>query len=173
MANNEKPVTTAVRTGGKLKRRALLTTTTLGACAVVTGVGVTKGPEIANYELDQFLKNELGTLEGIGLGDAIVAAELTQKLVQVIVLPVANLVATIGQGALQVLIDAVSLAQQALGLIGKHVDALSGLQTVLQSWQAGIGALPIALNAVTTADISSATKYLKALQAKVEATNKG
>lgn len=169
MGKNDAPATRS--TGGRLGRRALLATATLGACAVAGGVVVAKGPEVANYEVDQFLHNELSSLEGVGIEDAIAAAQLTQKLVQVIVLPVANLVSLLGSGALQILIDALSRAQQGLGIINIHIDALGALQSLLQTWQSGITSLPVAMDKLTTADINSAVKYLQALQTKVNTSN--
>lgn len=172
MANPETPTSTKARGGGKLGRRALLTTAGLGVCAVGAGAVVAKGGDIANYEMDRLLQNELDALEGVGLDDAIAAAELTQKAVQIIVLPVARLASTLGSGLLTLWIDALSRAQQGLSIINIHIDALANLQSMLQSWQSGVNDLPVALDQMTTADINSATTYLKALKAKTEAANK-
>lgn len=152
--------------GSRLGRRALLATAGLGACAVGAGVIVTKGGDVVQTEVGQALRNEVGTLEGVGLDEAIRAAQLTRQAVQVIVLPVARLVSTLGAGGLQVLIDAVARAQQVLAVFGITISALASLQQVLQSWQADYTAMPIALSAYTTADITSAETYLKALKAK-------
>lgn len=172
MTDTEKSTAKATSTGGKLGRRALLTTATLGVCAVGAGVVVTKGGDIASHEMDVLLQHELGSLEGVAIDDAIKAAELTEKAVQVIVLPVARLASTLGSGVLTLWIDALSRAQQGLGIINIHIDALVNMQTMFTNWQSGVNDLPVTLDKMSSADYTSATKYLKSLKAKTEAASK-
>ena len=64
----------------------------------------------------QALAHELASLEGITLDEAIKAAEITQAAVRLVVLPLAQLVATIGGDGLAVLLvgpdDGDACAQQ-------------------------------------------------------------
>ena len=84
-------------------RRALLVVTATAGVVGVCGVTTLAAPQLRNtLEQDvtalgrQALAHELTSLEGVTLDDAIKAAEITQAAVRLLVLPLAQLVATIG-----------------------------------------------------------------------------
>ena len=99
------PETVATRapTSGAVGRRALLAVTaTAGVCGVC-GVTALAVPQLRNsLEQDatalgrQALAHELTSLEGVTLDDAIEAAEITEAAIRFLVLPLAQLVATLG-----------------------------------------------------------------------------
>jgi hypothetical protein len=171
----------APRQGGKVARRVLLTAGGLALCA--GGVAATPFllDQAKKYTEDQLanafdagvanarqaLLNDLAQLEGVSLDAAIEVATLTKLLVTYIVLPVARLVAAIGSGGLNLLIQAVSAAKNALGLIpgsGQYQQVLQHLIDMLQSWRTGVALLPNALSTYANADITSAESYLMALK---------
>src|SRR5262249_21625842 len=104
----------------------------------------------------------------ISLDAAIKAAEITRAAVQVIVLPVARLMATLGSGALTLLLGALDAAHNALSLVHVSTRAVDALHSTIASWQDGLNSLPIALTSYVNADITSAEAYLKALRKVVE-----
>ncbi|MGO8947727.1 MAG: hypothetical protein ACLQUY_08705 [Ktedonobacterales bacterium] len=153
-------------------RRALLAVT---ATAGVLGVTALAVPQIRNsLEQDatalgrQALAHELASLEGITLDEAIKAAEITQAAVRFLVLPLAQLIATIGGDGLAVLLAALSTATNVLASVDISVAALSGLRDTVASWHEHIASLPIALTNYSTADIASAEAYLKALKKQTQ-----
>ncbi len=154
------------------RRRALLAVV---ATAGVLGVTALAVPQIrTTLEQDatalgrKALAHELASLEGIALDDAIKAAEITQAAVRLVVLPLAQLVATIGGDGLAVLLSGLTTATNVLGSVHISVAALSGLRDTVASWHAHIASLPIALTSYTTADIASAEAYLKALKKQTQ-----
>jgi hypothetical protein len=151
----------------KLGRRALLTVGALGVC----GAGVAVTPAIAQrlQEAERAaVLAELSQLEGISLDAAIQAAEITRVAVQTIVLPVARFVALMGNGALSVLLGAIDAARAALAVVHVPTTVLDQFRLVVVSWQTGLTALPIALEAYLTADIQSAETYLKTLKRMIQ-----
>jgi hypothetical protein len=151
----------------KLGRRALLTVGALGVC----GAGVAVTPAIAQrlQEAERAaVLAELSQLEGISLDAAIQAAEITRAAVQTIVLPVARFVALMGNGALSVLLGAIDAARAALAVVHVPTTVLDQFRLVVVSWQTGLTALPIALEAYLTADIQSAETYLKTLKRMIQ-----
>src|SRR5262249_18178653 len=107
-------------------------------------------------------------LEGISLDAAIEAAEITRAAVQVIVLPVARLMAVLGTGALTLLLGALDAAHTALSLVHASTQVIDQLHAAIASWQTGLSSLPIALTSYVNADITSAEAYLKALRKLVK-----
>lgn len=151
----------------KLGRRALLTVGALGLC----GAGVAVTPAIAQrlQEAERAaVLAELSQLEGTSLDAAIQAAEITRVAVQTIVLPVARFVALMGNGALSVLLGAIDAARAALAVVHVPTTVLDQFRLVVVSWQTGLTALPIALEAYLTADIQSAETYLKTLKRTIQ-----
>jgi hypothetical protein len=114
------------------------------------------------------LLNELGDLEGVSLDAALQAAEITRAAVKILVLPLAQLVARLGAGALDVVLTALDAARNALALLHLDTSVLDALRAVVVSWQGGIVSLPIALTTYATADIESAERYLRALKQMAE-----
>jgi hypothetical protein len=110
---------------------------------------------------------ELKQLEGISLDAAIEAAAITRAAVQVIVLPVARLMAFLGSGALTLLLGTLDVAHNALSLVHASTDGVDHLHGVVASCQAGLNTLPITLASYVNADITSAEAYLKALRTVV------
>ncbi|MBF6591836.1 MAG: hypothetical protein IVW57_15110 [Ktedonobacterales bacterium] len=153
--------------GGRVARRALLTTAAVGACAVATPFVIEKGAQLTETEVRQLLQREIGSLEGIALDDALKIAELTRKVVQYIVVPLARFLTTIGGDALGIVIASLQRVQQVLGVIRVQVSILDGLIGVMQAWQANVTLLPISLQAYANTDINGAEAYLRALKAKV------
>ena len=152
-------------------RRALLAVAATG----VVGVTALAIPQVRNsLEQEatalgrQALAHELSSLEGITLDEAIKAAELTQAAVRLLVLPLAQLVATIGGDGLAVLLAALTTATNTLGSIHITVAGLSGLRDTVASWHEHIASLPIALTNYATADIASAEAYLKMLKKQTQ-----
>ena len=88
--------------------------------------------------------------------------------VQTIVLPVARFVALMGTGALSVLLGAIDAARAALAVVHVPTTVLDQFRLVVVSWQTGLTALPIALEAYLTADIQSAETYLKTLKRTIQ-----
>ena len=177
--NTVKPATETVSAktpkSGAVGRRALLAATaTVGVCGVcgVTALAVPQIRDTLEQDAEalgrQALSHELASLEGIGLDEAIKAAEITQAAVRFLVLPLAQLVATIGGDGLAVLLAALTTATNVLGSLHINVAALSGLRDTVASWHAHIGSLPIALTNYSTADIASAEAYLKALKKQTQ-----
>lgn len=152
----------------RVGRRALLVA---AATATACGAGALAAPRLipaAEAQLDEMARDallgELGTLEGVSLDAALRAAEITRAAVQVLVLPLARFVAAVGAGALDVLLQAVDAAQHALALVRAQAPVLTAFRAVIVNWRGGITALPIALTAYATADITSAEAYLRALK---------
>jgi hypothetical protein len=110
------------------------------------------------------IMDELGELEGVSLDAAIGAAELTRGAVTVIVLPLARFVALVGAGALDLLLKGVDSAQTTLSILHLSAAPLNAFREVVVSWRGGVTTLPITLDALLTADITSAETYLRALK---------
>lgn len=156
------------RPGRRIARRALITT---AAAAGICAAGAVAAPYVVpaaeqrleDAALSAALK-QLTALEGVPIDAAIRAAEITRAAVSVIVLPVARLAALLGSGALALLLRSLDAAHAALAFIHADTAGVDALRTIVTSWQAGIGTLPIALDAYLSADITSAEAYLKALK---------
>ncbi|MFI5273003.1 MAG: hypothetical protein ACHQ4H_08240 [Ktedonobacterales bacterium] len=152
----------------RIARRALITTVAAaGICAAGAAVAPRLVPAV-EQDLQQAALNtalgELNQLEGVTIDAALRAAEITRAAVSVIVLPVARLMALLGTGALNVLLRALDGAHVAVSFVHGDTTAVDALRTVVASWQIGITALPISLNAYLTSDITSAEAYLRALK---------
>ena len=152
-------------------RRALLAVAATG----VVGVTALAIPQVRNsLEQDatalgrQALAHELASLEGITLDEAIKAAEITQAAVRLVVLPLAQLVATIGGDGLAVLLAGLTRATDVLSSVHITVAGLSGLRDTVASWHSHIASLPIALTSYTTANITNAEAYLKTLKKQTQ-----
>jgi hypothetical protein len=143
---------------------------TLIATAAVAGIGgvAAAAPRVAPVVEQHIEKAAIGELEGVSIDAALEAAEITRAAVHVIVLPVADLVAILGSGALDMLLGSLELAHNALAFVHASTAAVDQLHAVVASWKAGLAALPITLNAYSNADISSAETYLRALKRRVQ-----
>ncbi|HEV8190634.1 MAG TPA: hypothetical protein VGP82_04000 [Ktedonobacterales bacterium] len=169
------------KTKGKLARRALLAAAGVGVCAAgveLAPIAVKRAGDFTQAQVSdafqagvnqgrQALLDELAQLEGITLDGAISIAELTRLAVKVIVLPLAQLNATITGDMLAVLDSALTTARDNLGKINVHIDALNNLQRLVETWRANVTQLPMRLEAYVTADINGAENYLKALKQKI------
>lgn len=160
----------------RLGRRAFLAVATAGVC----GAGVVAAPRVAPFVEDRIhqaelnaVSGEISHLEGVSLDAAIQAAEITRAAVQIIVLPAARLVAAVGDGGLGLVLHSLDIAHAALSFAHAPTTPLDDLRAVVASWQQGMTALPIALTSYTTADITSAEVYLKALKSQVARANDG
>lgn len=160
----------------RIGRRTFLAVAGLGAC----GAGALAAPHVAplvEQGLQQAAFNaaagELDQLEGVSLDAALEAARITAAAVRVVVVPVARLVATLGAGALGILLGVLDAAHNALALVHISTTSLDLLRGVIVSWQAGLASLPIALGAYAIADIKSAEAYLTALKRKVAQQQNG
>ncbi|MGE5335446.1 MAG: hypothetical protein ACM3N4_12145 [Nitrososphaerota archaeon] len=149
-------------------RRTLFTT---AATATICGAGALAAPKLipileskAQDMGRTALLNEVGSLEGVSLDAAIRAAELTRIAVKIVVLPLARFVSAVGTGGLSVLLKVLELAHNAMALVHLNTFVLDAFRDVVTRWQDGISALPIALDAYTTADIDSGERYLRALK---------
>jgi hypothetical protein len=160
----DSPQDKSISKGARFPRRALVTT------AVAAGLGgaVIAVPRILPSMEQRVEQAALGELEGVSIDAALEAAEITRVAVEVIVVPVANLVALLGSGALGLLVGALELAHNALRLVQASTTVVDHLHAAVASWQAGITKLPIALNTYATADITSAETYLRALKKTVQ-----
>lgn len=160
-----------VKAAPRVGRRALLATGAVGICgaAVITAPKTVPFIEQHIQQAEQAaLLNGLGELEGTSLDAAIRAAEITRAAVQVVVLPLARLIAAVGSGGLNVLIASLNIAVNALGVLHLNNTVLTRLRDLFVTWNGSVNQLPIALSAYTTADITSAEKYLKALKQKTQ-----
>ncbi len=148
------------------RRRLITAAATVG----VVGAAAIAAPQVipfAEQKLQDAALAELKSIEGVSLDAAIEAAEITRAAVKVIVLPVAQLVAFLGSGALGIVILALQGAHDALSFFHLSTSVVDSLQTMVTSWQAGLNGLPISLTAYASADITSAETYLKALRKMV------
>jgi hypothetical protein len=151
--------------GSRFPRRALITA---AATAGLCGAAVVAAPRVAPYVEQRVEQAALGELEGVSIDAALEAAEITRAAVEVIVVPVANLVVLLGSGALGLLLGTLEAAHNALAFVHASTTEVDQLHGVIASWQAGITKLPIALNTYATADITSAETYLRALKKMVQ-----
>ena len=168
--------------GGKVGRRVLLTAAGLAACGgavALTPVALEQAGKYTEQQRQaavaaeetnarQAVLRELAQLEGVGLDVALKAAQVTQLLVINIVVPVFTLITTIGEGALDVLINMVNTIQSALNVVHISTTALTALKAMLVAWKANIALLPQAFGTYATADFKSAEMYLMDLQQKVQ-----
>ena len=163
------------RPSRRIARRALITTAAAaGVCAAGAVAAPYVVPAVEKKLEDAALSSALGqltALEGVSIDAAIRAAEITRAAVNVIVLPVARLVALLGSGALALLLRSLDGAHAALTFLHADTTGVDALRTVVASWQLGIGSLPSALDAYLPADITSAEAYLKALKKLMAAHN--
>lgn len=153
--------------GPKLGRRALLVTAGVGAAAVATPFVIEQGAKLAGTEVGNLLHSEVGNLEGIAIDEAIAAAELTRKAVQIFVLPLANFLATLSGDALQVLLATLQGLRNLIGLAHVDIGVLDGMIGVINQWHTNVSLLPISLGVFANADITGAENYLKALKTKI------
>jgi hypothetical protein len=151
--------------GSRFPRRALVTT---AAATGLAGAAVVAAPRVLPSVEQRVEQAALGELEGVSIDAALEAAEITRAAVEIIVVPVANLVALLGSGALGLLLGTLEVAHNALAFVRASTAEVDHLHTVVASWQAGITKLPIALNTYATADITSAETYLRALKKMVK-----
>lgn len=149
-------------------RRAFIVGATTG---ILCGVGVVAAPRAlpaleaqAQALARTAVLNEIGELEGVSLDAAINAAELTRQAVSVIVLPLARFVSFVGTGALDLLLKSVDAARSALSILHLSTTLLDAFREVIVSWRGGVNTLPVTLDRLLTADISSAEAYLHALK---------
>src|SRR5262245_9450075 len=158
----------AKRSAGLVTRRRLLTAATATGVCAAGGLAAPRLVPLAEEELKNVALGELKQLEGISLDAAIQAAEITRAAVNVIVLPVARLMALLGSGALTLLLGALDAAHNALSFVHASTQVVDALHTAVASWQDGLNSLPIALTSYVNADITSAEAYLKALRKVVQ-----
>jgi hypothetical protein len=153
---------------GRVGRRALIATAaTAGLCGAAAMATPYVTPLVETRLKEAALAEalvELRQLGGIPIEAALRAAEITRSAVSVIVLPVAQLVATLGSGALGVVLATLDAAHNALAFFHLSTTPLDALRIMVTTWQTGASALPISLDAYLTADITSAESYLRALQ---------
>lgn len=176
------PVNTRSAKGGKVGRRVLLATAGVVACgglAALTPVIASDLRQFTEAELKAAvaaaennarlaLLKDLANLEGVSIDVAITAAQVTQLGVRYIVLPVANVVAALGVGALGVLIGTIDNVESAFKTFHLTYPAqLDALKTMLTSWQTNLGVLPVDLGAYANADIASAEAYLTSLKTRI------
>jgi hypothetical protein len=154
-----------LRKGSRFPRRAFVTA---AATAGLCGASVVAAPRVVPALEQRVEQAALGELEGVSIDAALEAAAITRAAVQVIVIPVARLVAALGSGALGLLLGTLDAAHNALAFVHASTDTVDRLHAVVTSWQAGLSVLPIALNAYATADITSAETYLRALKKMVK-----
>ncbi|MGO8946765.1 MAG: hypothetical protein ACLQUY_03680 [Ktedonobacterales bacterium] len=154
------------------RRAAIAAAAAAGACGITALAAprlVTDVEHGAENLGRQALAHELDALETISLDDAIRAAEITKAAVQVIVVPLARLVALIGGDALGILLASLNAATNVFNTIHVNVAALSALRSTVADWHTNIASLPIALTSYTTANIDNAETYLKALKKSTQA----
>ena len=151
--------------GARFPRRALITAATTAGLA---GAAVVAAPRVVPSVEQRVEQAALGDLEGVSIDAALDAAQITRIAVEVIVVPVANLVALLGSGALGLVLGTLEVAHNALAFVRASTTEVDQLHAVVASWKAGLSALPISLNAYATADITSAETSLRALKKKVQ-----
>ncbi len=156
--------------GKKTSRRGMILG--LGALGVV-GAGALAAPlAIPAIERqlqlaeDRFLAQQLANLEGISIDAAISAAEITRSAVELIVIPLARVLATLDADALGGMIATLDTAHTLIADIHGNTTDIDALRQTLTIWQTNAHQLPISLEAYTNADITSGEKYLRALKLK-------
>jgi hypothetical protein len=155
------------------RRRAIAAGVAAGVCGLTALAspkivqGVQNGAENLGH---QVLAHELNALETISLDDAIRAAEITKAAVQVIVVPLAQLVAFIGGDALGVLLASLNTATNILSTLHVSVAILTELRNTVSVWHKNVSTLPIALSSYAGANIDNAEKYLKALKKSIQSS---
>jgi hypothetical protein len=159
------PQDKSMQKSSRFPRRALITT---AAAAGLCGAAAVAAPRVVPAVEQRMEQATLGELEGVSIDAALEAAQITHAAVQVIVVPIARLVADLGSGALGLLLGTLEGAHNALAFVHASTDMVDQLHAVVASWQAGLTALPIALNTYATADITSAETYLRALKKQVQ-----
>src|SRR5215469_4503783 len=120
--------------GSRFPRRALVTT----AAAAGLGGAVIAAPRVLPTVEQRVEQATLSELESVSINAALEAAEITRAAVQVIVMPVVNLVTTVGNGALGLVLDALQLAHNTLALFHASTTVVDQLHVVVASWQAGL-----------------------------------
>lgn len=160
--------------GGKRtsRRRAILG---LGALGVV-GAGALAAPiaipaieREMQLAMDRLLAQQLSNLEGVGLDSALAAAEITRSAVELLVIPLARVLATLDADALQGMINTLGTAHTLIADIHGNTTNIDALRNTLVIWQTNVRKLPISLEAYSNADINSGERYLKALKQKTAA----
>lgn len=159
-----------VRGGKKTSRRGMILG--LGALGVV-GAGALAAPlAIPAIERqlqlaeDRFLAQQLANLEGISIDAAIAAAEITRSAVELIVIPLARVLATMDADALGGMIATLNTAHTLIADVHGSTSEIDALRQTLTIWQTNSRQLPISLEAYSNADINSGEAYLKALKQK-------
>ena len=87
---------------------------------------------------------------------------------RLLVLPLAQLIATLGGDGVAVLLAGLTLATQVLSSVHIRGGRARGLRDTVASWHEHLASLPIALTSYATADIASAEAYLKMLKKQTQ-----
>jgi len=154
------------------RRRALWA---LGAAGVV-GAGALAAPVAIpaierqlQAEEWRLIEQQIGNLEGVTVDAAIGAAELTLEGVRAIVLPLAQVLATIDGDALSVLISSLDTMHTIATAVHAPTGEIDAIRTLFVAWRNNAHELPIRINDYSTADITSAEHYLTSLKRQEQA----
>lgn len=141
----------------------------LGAGALAAPVAIPALERQLQAEEWRLIEQEIGNLEGVTLGAAIDAAELTLDGVRAIVLPLAQLLATIDGDALSALISSLDTMHTIATAVHAPTGEIDAIRALFVAWRNNAHTLPIRINDYATADITSAEKYLTALKRQEQA----
>ena len=154
------------------RRRALLglgALGVLGAGALAAPVAIPAIEREMQLAMDRLLAQQLDNLEGVGIDAALEAAEITRAAVELLVIPLARVLATLDADALQGMINTLGTAHTLIADIHGNTTNIDALRNTLIIWQTNVRKLPISLEAYSNADINSGERYLKALKQKTAA----
>lgn len=162
----------------KMGRRALIAAAGLGVVGIavaekdniLNGVGNLASEEIQNAinAGRKALAQELVNLEGVAVTGAEDAANITYNAVNLFVVPIADLLAGIGEVTLSVASFAVEKAQGFTQLLHIDIQALQTLDGILKGWKANVAAFPTAVQSLNNTEHNAAVNYLNSLKAKLE-----
>jgi hypothetical protein len=162
----------------KMGRRALIAAAGLGVVGIavaekdniLNGVGNLASTEIQNAinAGRKALAQELVNLEGVAVTGAEDAANITYNAVNAFVLPIADLLAGIGEVTLSVASFAVEKAQQFTQLLHIDITALQTLDGILKGWQQNVAAFPTVVASLNNSEHTAAVTYLTKLKATLE-----
>ena len=153
---------------GKLstRRKMLTAAVVVGAGAIAAPFAIPAIEREAQVLEERFLAQQVANLEGLTIDAAIGAAEITRSAVELIVIPLARVLATLDADALGGMINTLNTAHTLLADIHVNTTDIDALRQTLTIWQTNALQMPISLESYSNADITSGETYLKALKKK-------
>lgn len=145
-------------------RRALIATGGLTAL----GVGVLEAPLAINFGR-RLLAEELANLEGVGLDAASGAVDATYEAVNIIVMPVAQILSALSADSLESLIFVIDNARNIPGIDSNTRQGLDAMALMLTKWKGNVALFPRTIADLEGVQRDAGKRYLTALKAKQKA----